>query len=113
MLGGLGRAPSGSSAEAAAVLGLPGLDVEDLTDARMRKGDAKPLVGWVSRKCTTFGGGDSLKMAKFLLVAWPMGRVSRLGGQYSIDLNGGDVCDRAPKTCGVAVRREVHRLIRP
>ena len=43
------------------VQGLAELDVEDLVDAGMRKGDAKLLMGWVSQKCTLSGGQDSSK----------------------------------------------------
>ena len=35
------------------------LDVEDLVYARMRKGDAKFIMGRVSQKCTSSGGEGS------------------------------------------------------
>ena len=38
------------------VQGPAELDVDDLVDARMRKGDAQLLMGRVSRKCTSSGG---------------------------------------------------------
>ena len=41
------------------VQGLAELDVEDLVDAGMRKGDAKLLMGLVSQKCTSSGGESS------------------------------------------------------
>ena len=43
------------------VQGLAELNVEDLVDAGMRKGDAKFLTGQVSQKCTSSGGEDSSK----------------------------------------------------
>ena len=47
------------------VQGLAELDVEDLAmpvvDAGMRKGDAEPLMGRVSQKCTSSGGEGSSK----------------------------------------------------
>ena len=41
--------------------GLAELDVEDPTDAGMRKGDAKLQMGRVPQKCTTSGGEPSSK----------------------------------------------------
>ena len=41
------------------VEGIAGLDVGDLTEAGMRKGDAKTLMRNVSEKCTPSGGDDS------------------------------------------------------
>ena len=38
------------------VQGLAKLDAEGLVDAGMRKGDAKPLMGRVSQKCTSPSG---------------------------------------------------------
>ena len=43
------------------VQGLAELDAEGLVDAGMRKGDAKPLTGWVSQKRTPSGGQYSSK----------------------------------------------------
>ena len=43
------------------VQGLAELDVEDLVEAGMRKGDAKLLMGRVSQKCTSSGGEGSAK----------------------------------------------------
>ena len=41
------------------VEGIVELDVGDLTDAGMRKGDAETLMRNVSEKCTPSGGDDS------------------------------------------------------
>ena len=38
------------------VQGLAELDIEDLVEAGMRKGDAKLIMGGVSQKCTSSGG---------------------------------------------------------
>ena len=41
------------------VHGLAELDIEDLVEAGMRKGDAKLIMGRVSQKCTSSGGEGS------------------------------------------------------
>ena len=46
------------------VQGLAELDVNDLVDAGMQKGNAKLLMGWVSQQCTLSGGEDSLQNGK-------------------------------------------------
>ena len=43
------------------VQGLAELDIEDLVEAGMRKGDAKLIMGRVSQKCTSSGGEGSSK----------------------------------------------------
>ena len=43
------------------VQGLAELDIEDLVEAGMRKGDAKLIMGRVSQKCTSSGGEGSGK----------------------------------------------------
>jgi hypothetical protein len=43
------------------VQGLAELDIEDLVEAGMRKGDAKLIMGRVSQKCTSSGGEGSAK----------------------------------------------------
>ena len=46
------------------VQGLAELDAEDLVEAGMRKGDAKPLTERVSQKCTSSGGEGSAENGK-------------------------------------------------
>ena len=46
------------------VQGLAELDIEDLVEAGMRKGDAKLIMGRVSQKCTSSGGeGSAIALA--------------------------------------------------